>query len=57
MYKRSALHCSHRSTEGIQRSIENPLAAEMLGGRFHPSDIVRIDVAGDAFKFDRVVVN
>ena len=38
----------------IQRSIENPLAAELLGGRFHPGDLVRIDVDGDAFKFERV---
>jgi len=39
----------------IQRSIENPLAAELLGGRFHPGDLVRIDVARDAFTFERVV--
>ncbi len=38
----------------IQRSIENPLAAELLGGRFHPGDVVRIDAAGETFKFERV---
>ncbi len=38
----------------IQRSIENPLAAELLGGRFHPGDIIRIDAEGDAFKFERI---
>jgi ATP-dependent Clp protease ATP-binding subunit ClpB len=35
----------------IQRSIENPLAAQLLGGRFHPGDVVRIDVVGDEFTF------
>ncbi|MCX7063783.1 MAG: AAA family ATPase, partial [Proteobacteria bacterium] len=39
----------------IQRSIENPLAGELLGGRFHPGDLVRIDVAHDAFTFERIV--
>ena len=38
----------------IQRSIENPLAGELLSGRFHPGDLVRVDVDGDAFKFERV---
>jgi ATP-dependent Clp protease ATP-binding subunit ClpB len=38
----------------IQRSIENPLAGELLGGRFHPGDTIRVDVDGDAFKFERV---
>ncbi len=38
----------------IQRSIENPLAAELLGGRFHPGDIVRIDAVGETFKFERI---
>jgi ATP-dependent Clp protease ATP-binding subunit ClpB len=35
----------------IQRSIENPLAAELLGGRFHPGDAVRIDVVDGQFTF------
>ena len=38
----------------IQRSIENPLAAELLGGRFHPGDTIRIEAEGDAFKFERI---
>ena len=38
----------------IQRSIENPLAAELLSGRFHPGDLIRVDVDGEAFKFERV---
>jgi ATP-dependent Clp protease ATP-binding subunit ClpB len=37
----------------IQRSIENPLAAELLGGRFHPGDTIRVAVDGDAFGFER----
>ena len=38
----------------IQRSIENPLAAELLGGRFQPGDTIRIEADGDAFKFERI---
>ena len=38
----------------IQRSIENPLAAELLSGRFHPGDLIRVDVDGEAFRFERV---
>ena len=38
----------------IQRSIENPLATELLAGRFHPGDLIRVHVDGDAFRFERV---
>jgi len=38
----------------IQRSIENPLAGELLGGAFHPGDTIRVEVDGEAFKFERV---
>ncbi len=37
----------------IQRSIENPLANALLSGRFQPDDVIRIEVDGDHFKFDR----
>ncbi len=39
----------------IQQTIENPLAREILEGRFGPKDTVRVDVKGHAIEFDRIV--
>ena len=36
----------------IQRSIENPLAQELLGGRFSPGDTVVVDAEGDRLRFE-----
>jgi ATP-dependent Clp protease ATP-binding subunit ClpB len=38
----------------IQRNIENPLAGELLSGRFKPGETIRVDVAGEAFTFDAI---
>jgi ATP-dependent Clp protease ATP-binding subunit ClpB len=38
----------------IQRSIENPLARQLLGGEFLPGDTVRIDVRDGALAFEKV---
>ena len=38
----------------IQRLVENPLALELLEGRFGEGDTVRAVVEGDAITFDRV---
>jgi ATP-dependent Clp protease ATP-binding subunit ClpB len=38
----------------IQRNIENPLAGELLAGRYQPGDAIRVDVRGESFTFDRV---
>ena len=38
----------------IQRMLENPLALELLEGRFVEGDIVRADVQGDDLVFERV---
>ena len=37
----------------IQQLLENPLAQEILAGRFGPGDVVQVDVKGDAFDFGR----
>ncbi len=39
----------------IQQTIENPLAREILEGRFGPKDTVRVDVKGHEIVFDRIV--
>jgi len=35
----------------IQTQLENPLAQEILAGRFAPGDLVRVDVSGDRLAF------
>ncbi|MGD2112350.1 MAG: ATP-dependent chaperone ClpB [Gammaproteobacteria bacterium] len=35
----------------IQNQLENPLAQEILAGRFGPGDVVRADVSGDRLEF------
>jgi ATP-dependent Clp protease ATP-binding subunit ClpB len=37
----------------IQRLLENPLALELLEGRFAEGDVVRVDAAGDELIFER----
>ena len=37
----------------IQRLIENPLAKELLQGKFQSGDTIRISVDGDKFRFDK----
>ena len=37
----------------IQKAIENPLAQEVLAGRFGPGDIIIIDEREDTFMFAR----
>jgi ATP-dependent Clp protease ATP-binding subunit ClpB len=37
----------------IQRQIENPLAQEILAGRFGPGDVIHVDVQDGAFAFTR----
>ena len=37
----------------IQTQIENPLAQEILRGRFAPGDVIRVNVEGDRFVFDK----
>jgi ATP-dependent Clp protease ATP-binding subunit ClpB len=39
----------------IQQTIENPLARQILEGRFGPKDTVRVDVKGHEIEFDRIV--
>ncbi|VAW83043.1 ClpB protein [hydrothermal vent metagenome] len=35
----------------IQQQLENPLAQEILAGRFHPGEVIRVDVEGDTLVF------
>ncbi|MFN2337963.1 MAG: ATP-dependent chaperone ClpB [Gammaproteobacteria bacterium] len=35
----------------IQQQLENPLAQEILAGRFGPRDVIEVDVAGDGLTF------
>ena len=35
----------------IQRQLENPLANEILSGRFLPGDVIKVDVANDGLTF------
>ncbi|MFN3594330.1 MAG: ATP-dependent chaperone ClpB [Thiobacillaceae bacterium] len=39
----------------IQQEIENPLAKEILAGRFAPKDIIRVDVEDGRFVFEQVM--
>jgi ATP-dependent Clp protease ATP-binding subunit ClpB len=39
----------------IQQTIENPLAKQILEGRFGPKDTVRVDATGREIVFDRIV--
>ncbi len=39
----------------IQNQIENPLAKEILSGRFGPKEVIRIDVEGGRFVFENVI--
>ena len=35
----------------IQRQLENPLANELLSGRFLPGDVIKVNVANDGLTF------
>ncbi|TCK17350.1 ATP-dependent Clp protease ATP-binding subunit ClpB [Thiogranum longum] len=37
----------------IQQQLENPLAQEILAGRFHPGEIIQVDVKDDTLVFDK----
>ncbi len=37
----------------IQTQIENPLAEEILSGRFSPGDVIRVDIDGDRLVFTK----
>jgi ATP-dependent Clp protease ATP-binding subunit ClpB len=37
----------------IQQQLENPLAQEILAGRFGPKDVIEVDVAGDGLTFHK----
>jgi ATP-dependent Clp protease ATP-binding subunit ClpB len=37
----------------IQRNIENPLAAELLAGKYAPGEVIRVDARDDTFTFSR----
>ncbi len=37
----------------IQQHVENPLAQEILAGKFSPKDVIEVDVAGDELVFRR----
>jgi ATP-dependent Clp protease ATP-binding subunit ClpB len=37
----------------IQREIENPLARRLLMGEFSDGDLIRVDVNGDAYRFEK----
>jgi len=41
----------------IQQQLENPLAQEILAGRFGSGDVIEIDVAGDGLTFHKSVSN
>ena len=36
----------------IQHQLENPLAQEILAGRFHPGDVIKVDVRDDKLVFE-----
>ena len=39
----------------IQQRIENPLAKEILAGRFAPKDIIRVDAVDGRIEFEQVM--
>src|SRR5436190_13547233 len=39
----------------IQSQIENPLAKEILEGKFGPKDAIRVDAKGGVFTFDKAM--
>ncbi len=38
----------------IRQQLENPLAQEILAGRFAPGEVIRVDVAGEGLGFSKV---
>jgi ATP-dependent Clp protease ATP-binding subunit ClpB len=40
----------------IRTQLENPLAQEILAGRFGPGDGIQVEVEGDRLRFDKVLV-
>jgi ATP-dependent Clp protease ATP-binding subunit ClpB len=40
----------------IQQSIENPLANELLSGRFAPGDVITVDYRADTYSFEKTAV-
>ncbi len=40
----------------IRTQLENPLAQEILAGRFGPGDGIDVNVEGDRLRFDKVLV-
>jgi len=38
----------------IQRLLQNPIALELLEGKFHEGDTIRVERDGDALRFERV---
>jgi ATP-dependent Clp protease ATP-binding subunit ClpB len=40
----------------IRTQVENPLAQEILAGKFGPGDLIEVGLAGDALTFERVLV-
>jgi ATP-dependent Clp protease ATP-binding subunit ClpB len=39
----------------IQQELENPLAKEILSGRFGPKDVIRVDVQDGRFMFENLI--
>jgi ATP-dependent Clp protease ATP-binding subunit ClpB len=39
----------------IQQQLENPLAQEILAGKYSPNDIIQVDCSDDGFQFKRIV--
>jgi ATP-dependent Clp protease ATP-binding subunit ClpB len=39
----------------MKQQIENPLAKEILSGRFAPKDIIRVDVVDGRIEFEQVM--
>jgi len=37
----------------IQQQLENPLAQDILAGRFVPGDTIKVDLAGDGLTFSK----
>jgi ATP-dependent Clp protease ATP-binding subunit ClpB len=37
----------------IQRLLQNPIALEVLEGRYHTGDVIRVDRQGDGLRFSR----
>jgi ATP-dependent Clp protease ATP-binding subunit ClpA len=51
--KRRQIHCARPLKRAIQAQLKNPLAKQILEGRFAAKDTIKVDCKGGVMKFDK----